>query len=174
MPINEKEGEDFARQDYSSSRGSINYMPPPFPPPGWQDDEEKESFWRRHSGKIKFTIGFIIMVAISAALLYPIFLYRQTEQWTEEETPEISERQLKFHIFLWLFIAWTNLVVWWGLASAFPYIFYVFASVWNPGQAKYWHILKFMTPAVTLMGGAVGNYIAYVIVRSPKLSAHRY
>ena len=164
MPINEKEEGSFGRQEYGSTRSSINYMPPPFPPPEWRDDDEKETFWHRHGKSIKFAVGFMLMVLISGALIYPIILYRETEQWTEEETPEISDRQLKFHIFLYLFISWTNLVLWWGLAHAFPHIFYFFSGIFNPGQQKYWHILKFMVPAITLVGGAVGNYVAYVIV----------
>ena len=165
MPINEEKSGDFGQQYENSRRNSVNYMPPPFPPPGWQEDEEGATFWERHGRKIKFIVAFILMVSISAALLYPIFLYRETEDWTEEETPEISDRQLKFHTFLWLFISWTNLVFWWALASLMPYAFRFFAGFFNPGQAKYWHILRFMIPAVTMLGGAIGNYIGYVMVR---------
>ena len=139
-------------------------MPPPFPPPSWRDEDEKPTFWKRHGRKIKVMLSLIFMILVSAVLLFPVFKYRQTEDWTEEETPEISHQQLTYHIFLWLFVSWTNLLVWWAFANWMPHGFRFFSGIFNPGQQKYWHTMKFMTPAITLLGAAVGNYIAYVIV----------
>ena len=163
MPMNDEKSQDF-RPEFGDSRGSVNYMPPPFPPPSWRDEGEKPTFWKRHGRKIKVMLSLVFMVLVSAALLFPVFKYRQTEDWTEEETPEISHQQLTYHVFLWLFVSWTNLLLWWGFANWMPHGFRFLAGIFNPGQQKYWRTLKFMTPAVTLLGAAIGNYISYVIV----------
>ena len=163
-PTNDIKQEEYQTQ-VGSSRSSINYLPPPFPPPGFNEEEVKPSFWKRHGHHIKWTLGFVTMVLICAALLYPVFKFRTTEQWTEEETPEMSDRQMQYHIFLWLFISWINLLFWWVVASAFPHVFRFVAGFVNPGQQKYWHIFRYMNAAITLLGGSIGLYIAYVIVR---------
>jgi hypothetical protein len=161
--MNDIKQEEF-QQTFASARNSMNFQPPPFPPPGWHDEEVKQSFWQRHGHRIKLLFAFVFLVLVSAGLLYPVIRYRETEQWTEEETPEISQKQLYYHIFLWLFISWINAAIWFAIATAFPHVFRIVSGILNPGQQKYWHIFKFMIPAITLLGTALGVYISYVIV----------
>ena len=164
LPVKEAGGFDSTQPDYQA-RASINYLPPPFPPPPWTDSQEpKRSFFRRHKKLIGWIAYLFLICTITAGLIYPIIAFRETEAWTEEETPEISHKQLVWHVFLWLFTSWTCLIFSNLCISIFPHVFRIVAGWVNPGQQKYWRIFRFMKMGVTFLGGAVGTYISWAIV----------
>ena len=151
--------------EYASTRSSAHYQPPPYPPPDLiRSSDDNQSTWQRHGHRIKLFFGLAIMVGVAAALVIPVIALRPTEDWTEEETPAQSKKQLDFHIYVWLFISWTNLLLWFFLAIMFPYIFKFIFGFLNPGKAKYWHMFRLMRTAITFLGASIGCYIAYIIV----------
>ena len=152
--------------EYASTRASSHYHPPPYPPPGFNSTEETPSAWQRHGGKIKAVFGLALMIGVGVGLGVPIIKLRPGEDWTEEETPDQSQQQLDYHLYLWLFISWANLVFWVFIAMIFPYVFKFMASFLNPGQAKYWHILRMLRSGIVFVGGSIGCYVAFCIVRS--------
>ena len=168
LPVKEAGGFESLQTDYQAE--SSNYMPPPFPLPSWSESQEvRQSFFRRHKKLIGWIAYCFLICAITAGLIYPIVAFRETEAWTEEETPEISHKQLVFHIFLWLLTSWGCLIFSNICINIFPHAFRIVAGLVNPGQQKYWRIFRFMKMGVTCLGGAVGTYASWAIVSLPKM-----
>lgn len=151
--------------EYASARSSAHYQPPPYPPPGHNEaSDDKQSIWQRHGHKIKLVFSLAMMVGVAAALVIPVIALRPMEDWTEEETPAQSKKQLEYYIYMWLLISWANLLLWFFSGVIFPYIFKFISGFLDPGKAKYWHIFRLMRSAITFLGGAIGCYIVYVMV----------
>ena len=143
-----------------------DYMAPSFmTPPSWSRDEQKAPFIQRHRSAIGWIIYVTFILAGGAGLGYLVWTSREKELWTQEETPEMSERMLKHHVYLSLTSSFASFVGSNLLITVFPYIFRAIAPLINPGHKKYWKIFRFLKSAVTVLGGAIGTYIPYTVVR---------
>ena len=132
----------------------------------WILEEPKKSFLQRHGSVIGWAAYIIFILGVSAALGYATWSTREEELWTQEETPEMTERELWHHIWLFVCVGFASFVVSNLAISIFPYLFRAIAPLVNPGHKKYWRIFGRMTSAVTWLGGMIGTYVSYTQVRS--------
>ena len=132
----------------------------------WDLEEKKKTFFQSHSTLIGWIVYVTFIVIGAAGLGYFERTTREKELWTQEETPEMSERKMKHQAALVLCIGFASFIGSNLLVTAFPYIFRFVASFVNPGQMKYWKIFWQMKSGVTCLGGSIGTYTAYTFVRA--------
>ena len=166
-PISSKEtGESqiFGTDGIDTSQPSINYLPPPFPPPGWADKSNSlQPFSQRYRKLIRITKYLIVVAFITAGLATPVLIshYRHT---TKER-----QKDVRYNVYLWLLITWGSACVSNVFINVFPYLFKFVAQVVNPGHVKYWRIFRFLRLAVTVLGATIGSYISFELVSFPFL-----
>ena len=148
----------------ASTRPSITYLPPPFPPPGWaSEDEVRLPFFQRYRRFFRVIAYLFVLLAVTAGLTVPVVLYYDDGDWSSDEDEE-KHRDLLHHLFRWLLVSWcffafSNISI-----NIFPYVFRVVARWVNPGHVKYWRIFRFMRLPVTLLGGTIGSYFSFFVV----------
>ena len=163
-PVSFKETEKSRRVGEgraTASQPSINYLPPPFPPPGWVDKPEtRQSFSHRHRKLISISKYLFIIAFFTIGFTTPllVFHYRHTRK----------ERQInvQYHLCIWLLITWGSACVSNMFINTLPYIFKFLVQWINPGHVKYWRIFRFLRLAVTLLGAAIGSCISFNHVSS--------
>ena len=138
--------------------------PPHAIPVSWRREDEEPSFIQRNRSLINWIVYAVIVIGIASFLGYLAWTTREAEAWTQEETPEMTERKLKHHIYLFLNCGLASFVGSNLLCTVFPYIFRAIAPLVNPGHRKYWKIFFFMRAGVTCLAGAIGTYVPYTVV----------
>ena len=154
---------------HASTKSPMHYLPPPFPPPSWEDNKPPQSIFKRHSTIFGWLAYLLFICAVGALLVTQTLRYKDTDPWTQEETAEMTQKTLMFHLWLWLSVSWAATIFFNLIANIFPYLFRIVAGFVNPGQRKYWRIFFFMRMAITYLGASVCCYIAYCIVSSSLL-----
>jgi hypothetical protein len=176
----------FAEEETVTSRTSVNYLPPPFPPPGWDPKvTAQQPFMKRHRKLIAVLLYILTLLLITAAFVAPVVYFKIHHEESEKLNKRGSKekdagsdkdkdggkdkgqgKDLHYHFALWLLVSWAFLAVSNIFINIIPYAFRIVASWVNPGWVKYWRIFRFMRLAVTLLGGVVGCYLSYVYVSS--------
>ena len=142
----------------NSLHSSINYLPPPFPPPSVGRSPILQTFSQRHRKAIAIIKYLVILVVVTIAFATPVAIYH-----IREKTKNL-QKDVRYHLLLWTLISWLSAAISNIAITLFPYLFKFIARWVNPGHVKYWRIFRFMRLAVTLLGGAIGMYVSYTYV----------
>ena len=148
----------FATDGSNSLRSSINYLPPPFPPPSTSQPNTRQSFSQKYRKAIAIVKYLVTLVVVTISFATPVAIYHV------REGSKNLEKDVRYHLLLWILTSWLSTATSNVSITLFPYIFKFVARWVNPGHAKYWRIFRFMRGAVTLLGGAIGTYISYTYV----------
>lgn len=157
----EEKSHMFEEEGQGTARASVNYLPPPFPPPGWDPAATaQQSFLRRNSRFIKIVAYLIILILVTGALTVPVIL------WWGRSAAELkgSDDAPLFHLALWILVSWAFFMFSNLLINLLPYVFRLMARMFNPGWVKYWRVFRFMRLAATMLGGTIGTYCSWVYV----------
>ena len=154
------DGQSFTTATNSTSRSSITYLPPPFPPAGRVDNTDgRQTFAQRHRKSIAVIRYLTVMLLVTVCFVAPVVLFGDVKQ-------EKDKKNLRYYLSLWLLITWGCACVSNVFINLFPYVFRFVAGWVNPGHVKYWRIFRFMRLSVTLLGAAVGAYVSFIFVSS--------
>ena len=156
----DNKSEMFTEDESVHSRPSLTYLPPPFPPPGYDPSSNApQPFRQKHRRAIAVARYIFVLILITAGFTAPVVYFTLSKP---EETDGVKD--LRLPICTWLLASWGFTCVSNILINIFPYAFRLVARWVNPGQVKYWRIFRYMRLAVTLLGGAVGTYCSFVYV----------
>ena len=133
----------------------------------WDQEEKKKNFFQRYGRLIGWIVYVVFICAGVGGLGFLAWMTREQELWTQEETPEMSDRKMKHQASLVLLIGFLSFTVSNLLMTVFPYIFRFVAAIVNPGHKKYWTIFWHMRSGVTCLGGSIGTYVSYTVVCPP-------
>ena len=149
----------FTTDGGHSLRSSINYLPPPFPPPSATTHSSiRQTFAQRHRKVLAIVKYLVTLIIITVAFATPVAIYRGREKSKD------LQKDVRYHLLLWVLISWLSTAISNISITLFPYLFKFIARWVNPGHVKYWRIFRFMRLAVTLLGGAIGTYVSYTYV----------
>jgi hypothetical protein len=114
----------------------------------------------------------VVTVAVGAVISIPMIMTRATLNVDESgNIDDVLERyfqqqyqNLVFWLFAWLLTTWIAACLFHLAALAFPYCFRIVAKFINPAHRRYWRVFHAMKWPITLLGAAIGSYIAYAFV----------
>ncbi|MCJ1291221.1 hypothetical protein MMC34_002764 [Xylographa carneopallida] len=149
----------FSDEGGVTTRPSITYLPPPFPPPSYDPTSTvRQTFLQRNRRFINIVAYFIMLILVTFALAVPVFLWRG--RWAEERK---GAEDLRLHLAIWIFASWAFFMLSNLLINLLPYVFKIYARLFNPGWIKYWRVFRFMRFATTMLGGILGMYCSFII-----------
>ncbi|MCJ1477830.1 hypothetical protein MMC13_006503 [Lambiella insularis] len=151
----------FGEEGGAAARASIAYLPPPFPPPGWDPaTTAQQPFLQRHRRFIKIVAYFVVLILVTGALTVPVILWwgRSATELKGVDGPPL------FHLALWILVSWAFFMFSNLLINLLPYVFRAVARIANPGWVKYWRVIRFMRFAATMLGGTIGTYCSWVYI----------
>ena len=157
------ESEETVTSRLASRANSITYLPPPFPPPGWDPNSSVRQPFRKRHRKLLAVLLYLLLLLLSTAAFAVPAIYFLAKGTGSKTSPE-GDRDIRYHMCLWLLVSWGFFVLSNIVINVLPYAFRVIARYANPGWVKYWRIFRYMRLSVTLLGGAIGTYLAYVYV----------